>query len=458
MRTLLDSILDDYAGGGVTVTENHDVSSVDWLSGMTDPGEMLGCGAHQELRRIDGETDGEYVPRVRALINGLPADVRAKLNAMGEQAAGNRHQLDTTTGKVAVLVVGEPAWHKLGVNVSRALSWEECEAIAPQCFFTMSKRPLLYDFNGQLKESPISFALVRDDTGEQFGTVGERFKVIQPRDGFKFLNSLRGEHGAKFHTCGSIYGGRSVWVQCELPGHGFEVVRGDKVQAFATFTNPNDGSGAAWCYPTTNRIVCANTFRTAAKDRAKGLSIRHTGDVQSKLGAARDALGIAVDRIDRFREAAETMSRTKVEAVPFFHDLLDRVADVTQARAKLGAAGLARLTCEERGAAVLASFVADADFREAQEKAAQRLIDGRRELLDDMIARYESDRCGVSGIRGTAWAAFNAVTESADFRQPKRQTGTSHERLSRAFESSLNGDRDEIKQTAFELLTSGARA
>jgi hypothetical protein len=92
-------------------------------------------------------------------------------------------------------------------------------------------------------------------------------------------------------------------MQCELPGHAFEVVRGDAVQAFATFANPHDGSGKAWCFPTTNRIVCANTYRTASRDRSAGLGVRHTGDVKAAIGDARKALGIAVREIGQFRAA-----------------------------------------------------------------------------------------------------------------------------------------------------------
>jgi hypothetical protein len=89
-------------------------------------------------------------------------------------------------------------------------------------------------------------------------------------------------------------------------------------------------------------------------------------------------------------------------------------------------------------------------------KAKQRQIDSREELLDDMLARYESDRCGVGGIRGTAWAAFNAVTEHAVYAQPRRQVGSAEERLSRRWESALTGDGDRLKQTAFEMLTERA--
>ncbi len=68
------------------------------------------------------------------------------------------------------------------------------------------------------------------------------------------------------------------------------------------------------------------------------------------------------------------------------------------------------------------------------------------DLLDQVLSR------GIGGIRGTKWGVFNAVTEHADYSK-KRMIGTAEARLSRQFESVLNGEADEIKQTAYEMLT-----
>jgi hypothetical protein len=133
--------------------------------------------------------------------------------------------------------------------------------------------------------------------------------------------------------------------------------------------------------------------------------------------------------------------------------ILDRMAAGPVILAELG------VTAAEaaKGADALAAVLARDDAeRTLLAKAKQRLIDARRELLEDMLARYESERCGVGGIRGTAWAAFNAVTEHADYAQPRRQVGTAEERLSRRWESALTGDGDRLKQTAFERLTGRA--
>ena len=84
----------------------------------------------------------------------------------------------------------------------------------------------------------------------------------------------------------------------------------------------------------------------------------------------------------------------------------------------------------------------------AVEAAAER----RRDILSDIINRYESATNGNGGMRGTAWSAFNAVTESADHAKiGTRRVGTLDDQRSRRFENVLAGNADEMKQAAFSL-------
>ena len=57
-------------------------------------------------------------------------------------------------------------------------------------------------------------------------------------------------------------------------------------------------------------------------------------------------------------------------------------------------------------------------------------------------------------MRGTAWSAFNAVTESADHAKiGTRRVGTLDDQRSRRFENVLAGNADEMKQAAFALAS-----
>jgi hypothetical protein len=68
-----------------------------------------------------------------------------------------------------------------------------------------------------------------------------------------------------------------------------------------------------------------------------------------------------------------------------------------------------------------------------------------------MLDRYESERCGLNGQRGMAWAALNAVTESADHgKLGGRFAGSEDAKRSRRFESILTGAADDAKQVAYQ--------
>jgi phage/plasmid-like protein (TIGR03299 family) len=444
MDSLLDAVISNTEArmsGAVVVSENHDVGSINWVAGMSDPGEMIGCGQYQELRRVGNESDADYQKRLERLLLTLPPADAAKIRAFGVKAATRRAGLDTSTGKVAVMVAGQPAWHGLGVNVAHAVNAEQAIELATMAW-SASKRELAYQkADGTWVGSKDTFAVVRDDTEAKLGTVGTRYKIIQNKEGFAFLDQVLGEYGGKFHTAGAVFGGEKVWMQCELPAHAFEVVSGDRVEAFATFTNTHDGSGKAWCFPITDRIVCRNTLNVASRERRKGLGIRHTGDVKASVAQARVALGLAVQGFGEFKEAAETMVRVDLEPQGYFANLLDAVMDITQAEVQQGHLGPVEVWLRKQEA------------ERALEKAEfDRLKKQRENVLEDILQRYESERCGVGGIRGTAWAAFNAVTEHADHAAPRRQVGSEEARASRRFESTLDGDADELKQTALEMV------
>lgn len=439
---LLDDVIAATTTGPRIVSEQHDLNQI----AVGEAGDLSASVQRQIASIRAGNWDAaEYGVTAEQQIAMLekadtPEARERELLAMRQRAV-RRASLDVTNGKVSVMVVGEPAWHKLGVNVAEATNSREAIALA-NLNWNASKRPMwVKRADGVFMESVETFAVMRDDTEEQLGTVGSKYQVIQNADGFAFLDSVIGEFGARFHTAGAIFGGTKVWMQCELPNHSFEVVAGDQVQAFATFTNPHDASGKAWCYPTTNRIVCANTFRTASRDRSKGLGIRHTGEVKSAIAEARRTLGLAIREIDQFKESAQVMVNTQIQPEPFFENVLDLVCKVTAADALAGADALA------------AVLQVDEATREFKRREFEREIEKRENMLKEILQRYEGERNGIGGIRGTQWAAFNAVTEYADHTKPLRQMGSETERLSRKFESVINGDADKIKQYAYELLT-----
>src|SRR5262249_21991881 len=128
--SILDSILDNHEsrsnGGPRIISEQHDVSKINWVAGVSDPGEMIACGYLPELRRLGGEEDAAYQARITPMLHKLPQDLQKRL--MG--AAIQRASYDTSTGKVAFASAFKPAWSGLGVLVDGLMTWEQVYKLA----------------------------------------------------------------------------------------------------------------------------------------------------------------------------------------------------------------------------------------------------------------------------------------------------------------------------------------
>jgi phage/plasmid-like protein (TIGR03299 family) len=427
---LLETILASTDAARV-VAEQHDINAIHIEASDVDRGIAA-------LRRGPWDAAEYGITREEAERRMREADTpeaRERVLADLRDRAIRRAGLDTSNGRVAVMVAGEAAWHRLGVQVTAAVTSGEAIRLAG-LDWKVVRLPLTFEWKGAQKPQNAAYALVREDTGEFLNQVGPRYQPIQNADGFAFLDEVLAKYGARYETAGAIYGGRKVWMQAVLPASSFTLAGGDENKAYVMFSNAHGGE-AAWVYPTSHRVVCANTYRVSFGDRDRGFSIRHTGDVKAKVKVkkAQELLGLAVRGFDAYRQAAETMVRLPLDVSRYAGEVLDVVLDMHAAEAAAQATATGGLE---------ASLIAT----EAEAKL-ERLKERKTDLLEEILRRYESGTCAP---RGTAWAAFNAVTETADHSQewgPSR--GKDLE--SRRMESTLDGEADRMKQVAYRLAT-----
>jgi len=452
MLSLLDMVLENTTytrGGASVVSENHDVSTIRVESNAID----AAIGRLSGGRTWDAAEYGMTLAQAQAAFeNANTPEARARVEADLRQRAIRRANLDVTNGRVSLMVAGKPAWHGLGVLIREACDSAQAIALAG-LGWEADKLPLMFrnPRTGELEASKSAWSIVRRDTGIELGSVGSRYQPLQNAEGFQFLDKVLAEFGAKYEAAGALYGGKSVFMLVHLPAQQFRVSGTDVIEPYALFQNSHDGTGSAKCFPTSVRVECANTLRQACRaGDGRGLNIRHTGDLRTKVKDGQRALGVAVKEFETFKESAEVMVRSKIDEKTYFADLLDVACDVTAAEQRMGADALARRDLVEAAVAIT-----EAELKHKR-KEYERKIDNRVATLEDILERYDSERCGTGGMRGTAWAAFNAVTESADHGTlgGKVQGKDADTKLSRRFESVVSGRADEVKQTAYEMVMS----
>lgn len=107
------------------------------------------------------------------------------------------------------LFFGEDAWHGLGVTLPAdspaRYSIEDSISIAG-LNWEVETRPVFCDG----KELTAHRAVVRKDTGDVFGVVGERYRPLQNREQFDWFAPFLESGECAFETCGALKGGALV--------------------------------------------------------------------------------------------------------------------------------------------------------------------------------------------------------------------------------------------------------
>ena len=433
---LLDSILENQGNGPRVVSENHDVTSIDVREGLRDAAEM-GKQARAALATALGRaaTEVEYETEIERLIT----EQRPQL----VEAALRRASLDTTNGRVNVVVAGKPAWHGLGTVMGGVFDADTAMSKGG-LHYTVDKVPAKFLWNGELRESTQNYLLIRGDTGRELSqkSVGSRYNVIQNQDSLSVIAGVLASEGeVEYVAAGALRGGEQAFLVASLRKHKFTLSHnGGTIEPYLALCNPHDGvSGQAWIFPTAQRIECANTQRIALQGKTKGIGIRHTGNPHARIADAQHALGLSVKGFQDYQEAAEEMVRTPVPdsiAGEYFDGLLDHICDVSAAQMRIGTDVLA---------AAIETTVAN---RELAAKRIERQKEFRADLLNQLVSTYHDPR--ESAIEGTAWGLLNSATRVSDHgKTSRRQARDETLRAERRFESSLIGDGDDLKQLAY---------
>jgi hypothetical protein len=276
------------------------------------------------------------------------------------------------------------------------------------------------------------YATVRLDTCQPLGVVSSSYRIFQNRQAFDFMDELVGEKLAIYETAGALRGGRRVWMLARIPKELRVGNTDDTILPYVLLANSHDGSLALRVIPTTVRVVCQNTLNLAlSRAGSTGVTIRHLDSLEDRVQEAREHLGVFVDRIEHFQEEADALAATTLtdsQAKTYFSEVFDLPAPGRLLDRML-------VGQEERGR-FMRELLASYEERTERQKAA----DAR--LLEQLVENYHAPENSLRGIEGTAWAAYNAVSQYVDHQG--RGAGTDGRLNSIWF-----GDGNAVKQQAF---------
>ncbi len=301
----------------------------------------------------------------------------------------------------------EVPWHKLGVVLENPPTTEEAIRAAG-LDWEVHLVPLTGTFEGEALKDVGAWATVRGSDKRVLGTVGPTYRPLQNRDAFKFFQPVLDAGEAHLETAGSLREGRRVWVLARVKQDPVEVVPGDPVVSYILLSNGHDGSMAIRAGFTSIRVVCANTLAAAHGDSAsKLLRVRHTEN--------------AAKTLDEIRQIMDVGRREFVAS--------------TDKMRSLARKGVSTADLKEYVRRVFVPKVTLTDDAEQEAKCDR--------LMGKIIPLFEHGRGNdLPGVKGTAWAAYNAVSE---------YLGWERGRDANRIDSLWFGDSANVNKRAFDL-------
>ena len=321
------------------------------------------------------------------------------------------HEIDfTTQAQGSAMFAYKPAWHGFGTVVQDAQTSADALRIAGLDWEVRLTDLAAIMPDGSHQPIDTHRATMRTDTGRALGAVGLRYQPLQNREAFAWMDEVVGEQLAIWHTCGSLRDGKRVWMLAKLPGT-LEVTDRDVLDKYVLITNSHDGTGAVRLFPTSVRVVCANTLRLALGEADRktdtglplGLKLFHTaGSLGRRVQKAKELLGVINNSHDEFAQAARAMLAKPLNT--------QGVSDYFGG-----------------------------------------LVEGRSDKNRSKVLTQLWDRFALptneGGFKSNVWTAYNAASEWAD--HELRVTGKGDVRMERKFRSCLFGSSHSFKERAW---------
>lgn len=330
------------------------------------------------------------------------------------------HELEIIDGVASFASFREPAWHQLGevftdekstkemLHAARLDNWRVAleDVPVPDGFETDKN----YFF--VTRQNPVA------DHRDILGVVGERYNVLQNEELFDFGDAML-DFGGRWETAGSIKGGRVVFGSLALERETVLDPNGvaDKVNTYLLVNTSHDGSIAIQASVTPVRVVCANTLNMAIgkgrKSVKQSFKIRHTQTANGKVQAAREALGLVNTYMDEFDKMANEMIQTEISKTQF--DAIIRAAY---------------------------------PMPEKDSKGSVKKWETKVDTIEEI---YQSNTTNM--IAGTAWGAFNALTERLDwFRNPRGGNSESVLAAASGFDAAMNAEKNRLLNVVQAVL------
>lgn len=332
------------------------------------------------------------------------------------------HNIEQYDGEASFVSARDLPWHNLGKVVENAMTAAEALKLA-RLDWEVKTMPV-YAQTPNDKSFPLEIkgkqAVYRDNPSKGgdpiiFNVVGDKWTAVQNVEAFAFLDNLvDAKGGAHYETAGVLGQGQKVFMTIKMPNDIVIDPKGsaDKIENYILVSNGHDGTLSFTVAVTPIRVVCQNTLTMALKSAERVWRITHTKTISGRMAEAQHTLQLTVKYAEELQSVAEQMIQ---------HAYTDRQFSQLVKR-------LYPIQTEERD-----------------------LIKERKQETHDRLNYLFVEAETQANIRGTKWAAFQAVTEYIDWDR-KVRGGKANSADEKRAQDVLFGRAINQKQEALELL------
>ena len=294
------------------------------------------------------------------------------------------HEVET------MFYVGKTPWHGIGTELQDAPSTYDA-IVAAKLDWTVSTYPMFYLDTQGSQQTCASKAVIRDSDGRKLGEVGPRWTPLQNCKAFEWFDPFVTSGLATLETAGSLFCGERIFILAKIKSDDDVIVKesDDRVSRYVLLSNGHDGKLSVRVGFTPIRVVCNNTLGMAHKNNASRLlRIRHTKNVTDTLEQVREVMNLANKEFESTSEQYRKLANTTINA----NDLQKYV----------------KLVFKKNSAV-------ESETEKETDDELSRVEEKVTELFETGIG------ANLSGVHGTLWGAYNAITEFLTWHRGRSQ-------------------------------------
>jgi phage/plasmid-like protein (TIGR03299 family) len=284
-----------------------------------------------------------------------------------------------------IAYVHEEPWHGLGNRVEQKVHAVEMIRAAG-LDWEVHKRPARgakANFNAKKEEIYSRYEILRmprngiSENEILLGVVSNRYEPLQNRTAFQFFDPIVDRETAFFETAGALGEGERVWVLAKMPDI-IEVVRGDECLKYLLLSNTHTGQASVTVKFTAIRVVCLNTLMLALEDGQKAFRVRHSKIMPKRLQEIGELIAAANAVYTKAAELFQRLAKIRLRK-----ELLDEYLEAVFPKS-------------------------EAQIKKGETPSKWIHVSHLLEKVPDLQ---------MAGVRGTLWAAYNAITHFEDYRE-----------------------------------------